>query len=118
MRELSNTAFREHRVADIAACMTDDMVITTGEGNVIHGKDSLQNYVKPLFERYKDLYFVRDAGIIKINESGDRAWESGTWKGLRPETPDWTTTGGQYAAMWMKKNGVWKIRSELFVRLY
>ena len=118
IRNRSNQAFREQNIADIASYLTDDIVITTGSGALIHGKDSLHNYLAVVYAKNPDLYFVRKTTMIKINQTKDRAWETGTWKGFRPKTPDWNAPGGRYSAMWIKTAGSWKIRSELFVQLY
>ncbi len=118
LRKQSNRALEAHHIEDFTTSFTDDIAITTGNGTVIHGKDSLINYLHIAFKKNPGLYFVRETTAIKINKTGDRAWETGAWKGLDPKTPDWNTIGGNYAAMWIKTTGEWKIRSELFVRLY
>ena len=118
IRKLSNQAIKAQNIEKMAEYLTDDIAITTGNGAIIHGKDALRNYLIPVFRDNKDLYFVRETTDIKINKTGDRAWETGHWKGLRPESPDWKTIGGRYAAMWIKTGNSWKIRSELFVQLY
>lgn len=118
LRKQSNLALAAHNITDFITSFTDDIAITTGNGTVIHGKDSLTNYLSIAFKKNPGLYFVRETTAIKINKTGDRAWETGLWKGLDPKTPDWNTIGGNYSAMWVKTAGIWRIRSELFVRLY
>lgn len=117
-RKLSNRALKAHRLADFLSYFTQDLSITSGNGSVVLGKDSLENYLSRVFEEDKDLYFVRTAQRVSVSSTGDRAWEEGKWVGLRPDTLGWQNIGGQYAAMWVKEEGVWKIKSELFVTLY
>jgi ketosteroid isomerase-like protein len=117
-RKLSNRALKAHNLADFLSYFTNDLSITSGNGSVVLGKDSLEKYLSRVFEEDKDLYFVRTAQRVSVSATGDRAWEEGKWVGLRPDTPGWQNIGGQYAAMWVKEGGVWKIKSELFVTLY
>jgi len=117
-RKSSNRAMKAHQLADFLSYFSEDLSITSGNGSVVRGKDSLENYLSRVFEEDKDLYFVRTAQRVNVSASGDRAWEEGKWVGLRPETANWQNIGGQYAAMWVKEQGVWKIKSELFVTLY
>ena len=118
IRKLSNQAIKAHNIEDLAKYLTDDITITTGNGTIIHGKDSLRNYLSTVFRNNKDLYFIRETTVIKINSTEDRAWETGQWKGLRSASPGQADIGGRYSAMWVKRKNLWKIKSELFVQLY
>lgn len=117
-RKLSNRALKAHNLPDFLSFFSSDLSITSGNGSVVMGKDSLESYLSRVFEEDKDLYFVRTAQRVNVSTSGDLAWEEGKWVGLRPDTPDWENMGGQYAAMWVKEDGAWRIKSELFVTLY
>lgn len=117
-RKLSNRALKAHDLQTFLSFFADDLSITSGNGSVVRGKDSLENYLSRVFAEDEDLYFVRTAQRVSVSDTGDRAWEEGKWVGLRPETPDWRNIGGQYAAMWVKQEGIWRIKSELFVTLY
>ena len=118
IRKLSNRALKTHQLPDFLSYFSDDLSITSGNGSVVRGKDSLANYLTRVFAETEDLYFVRTPQRVTVNDTGDRAWEDGKWVGLRPQTAGWENIGGQYAAMWVKEAGVWKIKSELFVSLY
>ncbi len=117
-RKGSNRALKTHDLPAFLSFFADDLSITSGNGSVVLGKDSLENYLTRVFEEDEDLYFVRTTQRVAINDTGDRAWEDGKWVGLRPQTAGWENIGGQYAAMWVKEEGIWKIKSELFVSLY
>lgn len=117
-RKRSNLAIKRHQIEGITEHLADDMAITTGNGTVIIGKDSLVNYLQVLFDRNDDLFFVREPETITLDQTCSRAWEQGTWAGFRPNTPDWENVGGNYSAMWVKIEGAWKIKSQLFVALY
>jgi len=117
-RKLSNIAIKEHQIEKIVKHLTEDIVIMSGNGTLIHGKDSLTTYLNNIFINNEDLYFVRDPKNIEINKNAGLAWETGNWKAIRSKTVNWNEIGGNYSAMWREIDGIWKIRSQLFVTLY
>ena len=56
--------------------------------------------------------YVRYSVEIIVNNNSLIAWEKGTWTGVNTYS-----AGGNYAAMWCKQNGLWKLKAELFVSL-
>lgn len=96
--------------------MTDSVQITTGNGTMIWGKEMLRQYIGSLPDA--GMYWVRTPDEIDVNVELGLGWESGTWKGFRPEESAEPVTGGKYAAQWIRQNGMWKIKSELFVTLF
>lgn len=64
------------------------------------------------------MLYVRTPAEIIVSETYPLAWEQGTWVGTVTNEKDPLRKGGSYASGWRKVDGVWKIRSELFVGLY
>ena len=70
-----------------------------------------------VFASAPDVIYVRTPQSVEVSSSGTRGAEIGSWVG------SWTTPegrqelGGRYAAHWRRIDGVWRIRSELFVTL-
>jgi len=95
--------------------LTNDVLTTTGNGTLIRGKENLKKYVQKAY--VSKMYWLRTPGEIDINTKLELAWEMGTWKGYNIDTGDKVVAGGKYAAQWAKINGVWKIKSQLFVTL-
>lgn len=116
-RKSSNDAIQKHDLDGIANSMIDDVVCTLGNGHTYVGKDSTISIFKQRFATMPDLVFVRTPFVIRISNNDTLAWEKGTWKGFRTDRKTRSTSGGNYAAMWCKRDGVWKTRSELFVAL-
>ncbi|WP_018617486.1 YybH family protein [Segetibacter koreensis] len=116
-RKASNEAIQKHDLAGIAHPMIEDMVCIFGNGHTYIGKDSTISILKQRFDTMPDLVFVRNPFVIRISNNDTLAWEKGTWKGFRTDRKIRSSSGGNYAAMWCKRNGVWKTRSELFVAL-
>src|SRR3954466_8358647 len=116
-RRASNEAIEKHDLEGIGKPMIDDMVSVSGNGRIYVGKDSTISLFKQRFSVMPDLVFVRTPFVIRISNNDTLAWEKGTWKGFRTDKKTRSTSGGNYAAMWCKRNGVWRTRSELFVAL-
>jgi len=114
VRAAQNTAIAQHDLERVASYWTDDVVIRSALGRVINGRagyravlgaDSLTSY-----RREPDRVDVSD------NDRWPLAFESGTWTGSDPHTGR-LLIRGRYAAQWIKREGRWLIRSEVFVAL-
>ncbi len=115
LRNSSNQAFQEYDLEKILSFLTDDVLITAGNGALIVGKESLREYLLKAGE--SKTYFVRSPSDIKVNETRGLAWETGTWKGYDPEKSNDPIVSGNYSAMWTNQDGKWLIKSQLFVTL-
>jgi ketosteroid isomerase-like protein len=113
-RHASNAALRQFDEDLNATFSTEDAFITTGAGTLIAGKKALQDYIKNASG--PKMYWVRTPDEIKVNPDTQLAWELGTWEGFYENSPD-SVVGGNYAAQWTKKSGIWLIQSQLFVTL-
>jgi len=112
-RTAQNTAIAAHDIDRAASFWTDDVVIRSGLGRVIQGRDvyraTLGADTATVYNREPDRVDVSD------NERWPLAFESGTWTGKsRRGQP---LIRGRYAAQWIKRDGRWLIRSEVFVAL-
>jgi len=116
-RKASNDAMQSHDLEGIAKPMMEDVVCIFGNGHSYVGKDSTISVLKQRFTTMPDLVFVRTPFVIRISNNDTLAWEKGTWKGFRTNRKTGSNSGGNYAAMWCKRDGVWRTRSELFVAL-
>jgi hypothetical protein len=114
-RQVSNDALKAHNLDKELSLMTDSVQITTGNGTLIRGKDNLRIYITTVPEQ--KMYWVRTPDYIEINDEQGLAWENGTWKGFHADKGPEPIAGGKYAAQWTRKDGMWKINSELFVKL-
>ncbi len=115
LREASNQALKAYDHAAELSHLTEEVLITTGSGTLLAGKEALRNYIESFGE--SKMYWVRTPGEIRVNEAKGLAWEQGTWKGYDPDQGTAPVVGGQYAAQWTKASGAWLIHSELFVTL-
>jgi len=118
LRNHFNSAIARHDVEAVISFLDVEYQITTGRGDVLHGRAGEANGWRAEFARADDLVYVRTPESIDISASGERAAEIGSWVG------SWTTpggphrAGGRYAAHWRRVDESWKIRAELFVTLW
>jgi ketosteroid isomerase-like protein len=113
-RSAQNTAIAAHDFDRAATYWTDDVVIRSGLGRVVQGRASYRAAMAAdsatVFRREPD----------RVDVSGNDRWplafESGTWTGhgARDGRP---LIRGRYAAQWIKRDGRWLIRAEVFVAL-
>lgn len=102
-RAASNKAIAAHNLDGLVISMAPDFTITLGRAVTITGRDAVQASWKELFATNTQ---------VTISKNDTLAWETGTWKAEHSYS-----AGGNYSAMWCKRNGVWLIRAELFVSM-
>jgi hypothetical protein len=90
----------------------DDFVQVIGRGIYQTGKDSIAASWKALFKSDSQIAYIRNPEEITISDNDTLAWERGEWIGIHSYSK-----GGNYAAMWIKRNGNWMLKAELFVSL-
>jgi ketosteroid isomerase-like protein len=115
LRHAYNAALKNYDVELTLSFMTDGILSTISSGTLIQGKANLREYIRSRSDA--KMYWVRTPKEIEVNAQTGLAWETGTWKGYTPESGRKSVTGGKYSAQWIKVNGVWKVNSELFVKL-
>ena len=106
----SNACILKKDVAGVAKYWLSDFVQIAGDGSHTIGKTQIVKDWQYMFSQSTPV-FERLPGEIRISESGDLAWEQGTWN---YKTAPYR---GNYAAMWRKVNGSWFTQSELYVSL-
>lgn len=115
IRNRSNAALKNYDDQLSLSFMTEGVLTTISNGTLIQGKENLREYIKS--KSASKMYWVRTPVEIEVNVELGLGWEVGTWKGYTPESGHKSVTEGKYSAQWIKVGGVWKINSELFVKL-
>lgn len=113
-----NDAIARHDVPGIVSFFDSEYQITTSLGQLSQDVEGEAADWRTLIESRKDLLYVRSPESIEISKDYPLAAESGTWVGTWSTSQGPVRTGGRYSAMWRQVDGVWKVRSELFVALY
>ena len=112
-RAASNVAIAKHDVAGIARYWLPDFVQVRGNASHLVGKDSVTASWSALFASNPEVSYTRNPSEIIISKNDTLAWETGKWTAIKSYS-----NGGNYSAMWRKKNNEWKLQAEIFVSLY
>jgi ketosteroid isomerase-like protein len=104
--------------ADLAATFwTEDVTIRRALGQDVRGRNAYRQLVVPGGNRDSSLVYQRDPTSIEVSASFPLAFETGTWRGHLGGIAGPEVIGGRYSAQWVKRDGRWLIRSEVFVAL-
>lgn len=113
-RRASNEALANRNIEGFSKYWLEDFVQIRGNGTFMFSKDSITALWKKLFNTNPETYYVRTLSEVIISDNDPlMAWETGNWMGINSYSK-----GGNYSAMWRKKDGVWKIQAELYVSLH
>jgi ketosteroid isomerase-like protein len=118
LRAEYNDAIARHDVPGIVSFLDVEYQITTSLGGLSQDVDGEADDWRELIASRKNLLYVRSPESIEISEDYPLAAEIGTWVGMWSTSEGPVRTGGRYTAMWRQVDGMWKVRSELFVALY
>ena len=118
VRAESNQAIARQDSDAIVSFFDEEYVITTGSGVIETGRDAQVGSWREHFDQFPDVVYVRSPAEVTVSEGDSRAIEIGAWVGTWTAEEGPQEIGGRYTAYWRNVDGIWKIRSELFVTLY
>lgn len=118
LRADSNRAIAAHNMARFTPMFADDAVFVWSNGSSAIGKDGLVKFFTKDFADPAFVAYVRTPSQVKISDRGVRAVEHGHWTAYKHEARGDTRYGGDYAAHWFKTDEGWRVRGELYVKLY
>ncbi len=99
-----------------ASFWTDDVTLRGGLGSSVAGKDAY----RALFDiapNDQSFIYVREPDCIEISSDWPLAYESGIWTARYGSAEGPPAITGRYSAQWVKRDGHWLIRSEIFVAI-
>jgi ketosteroid isomerase-like protein len=113
-----NSAIFRHDVEEIASYWTDDVTICRGLGLQLAGKAAYRKLFEGDDPTSKDvIFYERIPSSIQASTLWPLAFESGSWKGHLGNAKGAVVIQGRYSAQWVKRDGKWLIRSEVYVAL-
>lgn len=112
-----NAAIVASKIDEIAACWTDDVTICRGLGVQLAGKAAYRKLFGDDVLSPSRIVYQREPSAIDVSTLWPLAFETGTWSGHLGSATGPTVIGGRYSAQWVKRDGRWLIRSEVFVAL-
>jgi len=111
-RLASNNAISKHDLNGMSKYWLDDFVQVIGRGTYETGKENISASWNALLNSNPKVVYVRITEEIIISDNDTMAWESGKWTGIHTYSK-----GGNYSAMWIKRNDHWMLKAELFVSM-
>lgn len=110
-----NSAIEAGNIEVAAKYWTDDVTLRRGLGDSVIGKDA---YFALMNVKQSDnkIIYVRIPDLIEVSSDWPLAYESGIWRAFRNSDGS-DVISGRYSAQWVKRDGRWLIRSEVFVAL-
>jgi len=100
----------------VARYWTDDITIRRGLGHPVDGIASARDMLDAGAGAGK-LVYQREAVTVEVSTAWPLAYEEGRGAGYAGDVSDAPVVTGRYAAQWVKRDGRWLIRSEVFVAL-
>lgn len=103
---------------DVAASIwTEDVTMRRALGQAIMGRSEYLETLLSASSAKNPLIYQRVAVTVDVSDRWPLAYEEGRWSGHIGDADGQAVIAGRYAAQWVKRDGRWLIRSEVFVAL-
>jgi ketosteroid isomerase-like protein len=112
-----NEAIAQRRFDDAVTFWTDDVTICRGLGAQLAGKAAYRKLVEENAGAPTAIVYQRLPDAIEASSLWPLAFETGTWQGHVGNASGPVVISGRYSAQWVKRDGRWLIRAEVFVAL-
>ena len=116
-RTAQNEAIARSDLDRVAAFWTEDVTVRRALGQPLAGRASAREALEPSGPAASRVVYQRRTDEVTVSAKWPLAFETGTWEGRRGDVGGQTIIGGRFSAQWVKRDGRWLIRSEVFVAL-
>ena len=96
---------------------TADVSLRRGLGQGIEGRSAYRQLLVPSGNRDSSVAYEREPTGVEVSNRWPLAFETGKWKGRLGSSSGPVVIDGRYSAQWVKRDGRWLIRSEVFVAI-
>ncbi len=117
-RAAQNRAIAAWDAATIASYWTEDVTVRRALGQSLAGRDAARAVFELTGSRDSAIVYQRVPSTVEVSAQWPLAFESGAWRGHLGSVAGPVIIGGRYSAQWVKRDGRWMIRSEVFVPVY
>jgi ketosteroid isomerase-like protein len=101
----------------VAEFWTDDVEIRRGLGQLLVGKAAYRQLFAATGSRDSAVIYQREPTGVEVSAKWPLAYERGTWVGHQGSAMGPVIIRGRYGAQWVKRDGRWLIRGEVYVAL-
>jgi ketosteroid isomerase-like protein len=115
-RKSQDAAMARGDVERAASWWTDDVAIRRGLGAPVNGLAAYKAILERAPVSDTAIVYDRKTTGVTVSDHWPLAFETGTWVARRGAKGAALITG-QYSAQWVKRDGKWLIRGEVFVAL-
>jgi ketosteroid isomerase-like protein len=116
-RIAQNTAIASGDLGRAASFWTDDVTVRRALGQPLSGREAARKALEPPPAPAARLIYQRLTRDVEVSTKWPLAFETGTWEGHQGSLSGPVVIGGRFSAQWVKRDGRWLIRSEVFVAL-
>ena len=116
-RVSQNAAIASGDLDRVASFWTEDVTVRRALGQPLSGREAARQALVPPPAPATHLIYQRLTKDVEASPKWPLAFETGTWEGHQGPLTGPVVIGGRYSAQWVKRDGRWLIRSEVFVAL-
>jgi ketosteroid isomerase-like protein len=116
-RSAQNRAIADGDLDRVATFWTDDVTVRRALGHPLDGKAAARQALDPPASPDARIVYQRLTSEVTVSGQWPLAFETGVWEGHQRTATGPTVIGGRYSAQWVRRDGQWLIRSEVFVAL-
>ena len=103
---------------DAAALIwTEDVTMRRARGQAVTGAAEYREMLLSASSGESPVIYQRVAVAVDVSDRWPLAYEEGRWSGHLGDADGPSVIAGRYAAQWVRRDGRWLIRSEVFVAL-
>ena len=100
-----------------ASLWTEDVTMRRALGQAVAGRSEYLDMLSSTSSGQNPIVYQRAAVTVDVSDRWPLAYEEGRWSGHAGNADGQPVIAGRYAAQWVKRDGRWLIRSEVFVAL-
>lgn len=116
-RTAQNKAIADHDFEAAASVWTEDVTMRRALGHAVTGRSAYRDMLLSASSGQDPIIYQRTAVTVDVSDRWPLAYEEGRWSGHLGNADGQPVISGRYAAQWVKRDGRWLIRSEVFVAL-
>lgn len=118
-RRLQTQAIAKNDLDTVVKYWDSAITIRRALGHPVDGAAAARKVLEPASPASPAtaIVYQREATSVSVSPNWPLAYEEGRWSGHVGTVDSKPVLAGKYAAQWVKRNGSWLIRSEVFVAI-